>query len=158
MADVLFRIVQVESPVHEDELTARVRDLWGLGRAGSRIQDIVARGIRALLVSGRCQREDACLFLPEAPVRVRSREVVRSASLPKVELLPPQELCVAIESVVGAHYGASPPEIAVAVSRLLGFKAMSAGLRETIERQVQTLKAKGRLREQDGLFRIGIIP
>ena len=80
MADVLFRIVQVESPVHEDELTARVRDLWGLGRAGSRIQGIVARGIRALLVSGRCQREDACLFLREAPVQVRSREVVRSAS------------------------------------------------------------------------------
>jgi very-short-patch-repair endonuclease len=157
MADVLFRIVQVESPVHEDELTARVRDLWGLGRAGSRIQDIVARGIRALLVSGRCQREDACLFLPEAPVRVRNREVVRSASLRKVDLLPPQELCVAIEAVVGAHYGARPPEIAVAVSRLLGFKAMSAGLRETIERQVQTLKVKGRLREQDGLFRIGIV-
>jgi hypothetical protein len=157
MADVLFRIVQVESPVHEDELTARVRDLWGLGRAGSRIQDIVARGIRALLVSGRCQREDACLFLPEAPVRVRNREVVRSASLRKVDLLPPQELCVAIEAVVGAHYGARPPEIAVAVSRLLGFKAMSTGLRETIERQVQTLKVKGRLREQDGLFRIGIV-
>ena len=157
MADVLFRIVQVESPVHEDELTARVRDLWGLGRAGARIQDIVARAIRALLVSGRCQREDACLFLPEAPVRVRNREVVRSASLRKVDLLPPQELCVAIESVVAAHYGASPPEIAVAVSRLLGFKAMGAGLRETIERQVQTLKVKGRLREQDGLFRIGIV-
>ena len=44
-----------------------------------------------------------------------------------------------------------------AVSRLLGFKAMSAGLRETIERQVQTLKVKGRLREQDGLFRLGIV-
>jgi hypothetical protein len=118
MADVLFRIVQVEGPVHEDELTARVRDLWGLGRAGSRIQDSVARGIRALLVSGRCQREDDCLFLPEAPVPVRSREVVRSASLRKADLLPPQELRAAI-----AHYGASPSEIAVAVSRLLGFKS-----------------------------------
>jgi hypothetical protein len=29
MVDVLLRIVQVEGPVHEDELTARVRDLWG---------------------------------------------------------------------------------------------------------------------------------
>jgi very-short-patch-repair endonuclease len=157
MADVLFRIVKVESPVHEDELTARIRDLWGLGRAGSRIQDSVARGIRALLVSGRCQREDDCLFLPGAPVPVRSREVVRSASLRKADLLPPQELCAAIESVVVAHYGANSREIAVAVSRLLGFKAMSVGLRENIERQVQTLKAKGRLSEQDGLFRKGIV-
>ena len=157
MADVLFRIVQVEGPVHEDELTARVRDLWGLGRAGSRIQDSVARGIRALLVSGRCRREDNCLFLPEAPVQVRSREAVRSASLRKADLLPPQELRAAIESVVAAHYGASLGEIAVAVSRLLGFKAMSAGMREIVERQVQTLKVKGRLTEQDGLFRIGIV-
>ena len=53
---------------------------------------------------------------------------------------------------------ASPSEIAVAVSRLLGFKAMSAGMREIIEQQVQTLKVKGRLSEQDGLFRIGIVP
>ncbi len=157
MADVLFRIVQVEGPVHEDELTARVRDLWGLGRAGSRIQDSVTRGIRALLVSGRCQREHGCLFLPEAPVPVRSREVVRSASLRKADLLPLQELCAAIESVVVAHYGASLSEIAVAVSRLLGFKAMSAGLRETIERQVQTLKVKGRLSAQHGLFHIRIV-
>jgi len=36
MADVVFRIVEVEGPIHEDEVTARVRDLWGLGRAGSR--------------------------------------------------------------------------------------------------------------------------
>jgi hypothetical protein len=83
---------------------------------------------------------------------------VRSASLRKADLLPPQELCAAIESVVVAHYGASRSEIAVAVSRLLGFKAMNAGLRETIERQVQILKVKGRLNEQDGLFRIGIVP
>jgi hypothetical protein len=34
---------------------------------------------------------------------------------------------------------------------------LGAGLRETIERQVQTLKVKGRLREQDGLFRLGIV-
>ena len=82
---------------------------------------------------------------------------MRSASLRKADLLPPQELCAAIESIVVAHYGANSREIAVAVSRLLGFKAMSAGLRENIERQVQTLKAKGRLREQDGLFRKGIV-
>lgn len=99
----------MESPVHEDELVARVRDLWGLGRAASRIQEVVSRGIRALLIAGRCKREDACLFLAEAPIRVRSREVVRSATLRKVDLLPPQELRVAIESVVGAHYGASLP-------------------------------------------------
>ena len=153
MADVLFRIVEIEGPVHQDELTARVRDLWGLGRAGSRIQDSVTRGIRALLVSQRCQREDDCLFLPGAPVRVRNRESVQSASLRKAELLPPQELRTAIETIAVAHFGAGARELVVAVSRLLGFKATSAALREVIEQQVRALKIRGRLVEQDGLLR-----
>ena len=154
MADVLFRIVQVESPVHKDELTARVRDLWGLNRAGSRIQDNVACGIRALLVSQRCQREDKCLYLPEVAVRIRNRENVSSASLRKPEFLPPQEIRAAIEAVAVAHFGASEIEIPVAVSRMLGFKATSAALRESIERQVKILKSNGRLIEQDGLLRV----
>ena len=156
MADVLFRIVQVESPVHEDELTARVRDLWGLGRAGSRIQDSVARGIRALLVSERCQREDECLFVAEAPVCVRSRENVSSASLRKPEFLPSQEIRAAIEAVAVSHFGASEKDIPVAVSRILGFKATSAALRESIGRQVEILKANGRLIEQEGLLRVSL--
>ena len=153
MADVLFQIVQIEGPVHEDELTARVRDLWGLGRAGSRIQDIVARGIRSLLVSKRCRREDACLFLPDALIRVRNRESVRSTSLRKPDLLPPQELRAAIESVVHAHHGASAREIVTTVSRLLGFKATSSALSEAISGQIESLRSAGRLVDQDGLFR-----
>ena len=158
IADVLFQIVQVEGPVHEDELTARVRDLWGLGRAGSRIQDIVARGIRSLLVSKRCRREDACLFLPDAPIRVRNRESVRSTTLRKPDLLPPQELNAAIERVIGAHHGASEREIVTTVSRLLGFKATSSALREAIRAQIEYLRSAGHLADQDGLLRPTLTP
>ncbi|MCW5773023.1 MAG: DUF3320 domain-containing protein, partial [Rhodospirillaceae bacterium] len=41
MAEIVARIVAVEGPVHEDEIVARVRMLWALGRAGSRIQKAV---------------------------------------------------------------------------------------------------------------------
>jgi very-short-patch-repair endonuclease len=153
MADLLFRIVRIEGPIHEDEIAARVRDLWGLGRAGARVQDSVARGIHALLVSQRCQREDGCLLLPETVIRVRNRGAVRSASLRKFELLPPQELRVAIENVVTAHHGASAREIERTVTRMLGFKATSAGLRQAVSRQIHVLQKGGRLVEQDGLLR-----
>src|SRR5690606_6056318 len=96
MADVIFRIVQAEGPIHEDEVTTRVRDLWNLGRAGSRVQDSVARAIRHLLTTERCRREDACLFLPDVPVPVRNRAAVRSATLRKPDLLPPREVRAAI--------------------------------------------------------------
>ena len=153
MAGVLFQIVQIEGPIHEDELTCRVRDLWRLGRAGSRIQDIITRGIRSLVVSKQCRREDACIFVPGALVRVRNRESVRSPSLRKPDLLPPQELRVAIESVVQAHHGATAREIVRTVSRLLGFKATSSTLSEAISGQIESLRSAGRLVDQDGLLR-----
>lgn len=154
MSEVLFQIVQVEGPVHEDELIARVRDLWQLGRAGSRIQDSVVRGVRALLVSGQCQREDSCLYMPNAPVPVRNRESVQSASLRKPEHLPPLEIRAAIEQVVVAHHGANERDIIMTVSRMLGFKATSGALRELIQSQISTLVSTGKLIQQDGLFKL----
>ena len=37
MSGILVRIIEHEGPIHEDELVARVRDLWERGRAGNRI-------------------------------------------------------------------------------------------------------------------------
>ena len=158
MAEVLRRIVEVESPIHEDELVARVRALWGLGRAGARIQESVARGIRALLGEGFCEQQENCLLLPDKPVVMRSREHVQSATLRKVDLLPPQEVRAAILAVIDAHYGASAREAANAVSRLLGFKATSGQFREMVNAQVETLKASGLIEERDGLLRSRAMP
>lgn len=153
MAEVLHRIVEVEGPIHEDELTTRVRGLWGLGRAGARIQEAVARGVRALQSEARVQLEDGCVTLPGQIVKVRNRESVQSAGLRKGDLLPPPEVRAAILAVVDAHYGASGKEAANAVSRLLGFKATSAGLREVVYAQVEILRTHGLLTERDGLLR-----
>lgn len=158
MADVLFQIVQIESPIHEDELTARVRDLWGLGRAGSRIQDSVACGIRSLLLSQRCQRDEGCLFLPDAQVPVRNREDVHSSSLRKPNMLPPKELREAIRKIVAACHGAGADEIVQSVARLLGFKSTSAPLREILERQIALLLSNGELIDENGVLRLILAP
>ena len=154
MADILFQIVQIESPVHEEELVARVRDLWSLGRAGSRIQDIVARGIRSLIASQRCHIEDGCLFLPTVSVPVRNREGVKSSSLRKPDFLPAIELRAAVVKVVVEHHGASVAEIVQTVSRHLGFKATSSTLRAAIQKQIEHLQGTGSLAEQGGLLRV----
>jgi very-short-patch-repair endonuclease len=154
MADVVFRIVEAEGPIHEDEITARVRDLWGLGRAGSRVQDSVARAVRRLLTSQRCRREDSCLFIDGAAVPVRCRVTVGSQSLRKPDLLPPQEVRAAIEKVIAAHHCASVADIVRTVSRLLGFQATSAALRAVIGKQIERLAKSGRIRESDGLYRL----
>src|SRR2546428_350389 len=101
LASIVVRIVELEGPIHEDEIVNRVRDLWGFGRAGARIQDAVAKAIRSVLVTKRCAREDGFLTILDAPVRVRNRESV-SSSTRKPEMLPPTELRAAILFVIDA--------------------------------------------------------
>lgn len=45
MSKHVATIVEVEGPIHEAEIVARIRDAWGLQRAGNRIREAVQNGI-----------------------------------------------------------------------------------------------------------------
>ena len=153
MADLLLRVVEEESPIHEDEIVVRIRDLWGLQRAGSRIQDAVASGVRSLLVTRRCVREDGFLSVPGIPTPVRNRENADSASLRKPDMLPPAEIRAAVLALIDAHHGATASEIPIAVSRMLGFKTTSGPLRTVIEAQISRLLRLNTIQESEGMLR-----
>jgi very-short-patch-repair endonuclease len=152
MTDLLFQIVEIEGPIHEDELVVRVRDLWELPRAGARLQDAVARGVRSLLVARRCIREDGCLDVPLRPVRVRSRDGVSSANLRKPDLLPPSEIRAAILQLIEAAHGVGRRELPTAVARLLGFKSTPPAFRALVEAQVSRLESDKQVQVQGNLL------
>ncbi|PIQ84626.1 MAG: hypothetical protein COV75_01315 [Candidatus Omnitrophica bacterium CG11_big_fil_rev_8_21_14_0_20_63_9] len=153
MAEIVFRIIQEEGPIHEDEVVIRVRSLWNLGRAGSRIQDAVSTAVRSLVKEKQCVREDGFVTVPGASVTVRDRESVSSLSLRKPEMLPPAEIRAAILALVDAHHGATKEEIPVAVARMLGFGSTSSQLREMIQAQTARLNREGLVVEVDGMFK-----
>lgn len=150
LAEIVLKVIQHEGPIHEDEARTRVRDLWGFGRAGSRIQDAVERAVRSLLVTKRCRREKGFLSIPDAPVRVRRRDSVSSPTLKKPEMLPPAEIRAAVLALVKGNLGAMPHEIPSVVARIFGFKATSAQLRSVIEFHTAALVREGILCNESG--------
>lgn len=84
--------------------------------------------------------------MPGQQVVVRSRGEVSSNTLRRPEILPSQEVMAAIEIVVAENYGAERDQLAQAVSRLFGFGATSAQLREVVESALTELLDSGRLR------------
>ncbi len=156
MADIVLRIVQQEGPVHEDEVVARVRNLWGLGRAGSRVQDSVAKAVRSVLVTRACTREDGFLSIPGVPVPIRNRQDVSSPGLRKPDMLPPAEIRAAILSLIDAHHGATANEIPVAVARIFGFKSTGRQLRSTIAAQTAKLLRQAVIEESNGMLKRAI--
>jgi very-short-patch-repair endonuclease len=149
MARIIHQIVSVEGPVHAEEIVVRVRSLWGLHRAGNRIQAAVARGLAAAARSASIAKAGDFYSLPGDRVEVRDRSAASSLSLRRPEMLPPIELQAAALRVVDTNYGAERGEVVTIVSRVLGFKATSAQLHATIDRAIDGLLAGGVLSASD---------
>jgi hypothetical protein len=131
---------------------ARVRDLWGLSRAGSRIHGAVQGALKHAMRKGTLEVEDFCYHQKGKPIRLRDRSQAASRTLRKPELLPPQEIREAILVLVRESHGMRREEVATAVARLLGFLATSQQLRDTIEGQVEALLSDDKLAIQGSVL------
>lgn len=149
------QVVAVESPVHFDEIVARIRDAWGRGRAGVRIRDAIRRALVVSVGQGRIVEADGFFSTPGASVRVRDRCAAASPSLRRPEMLPPAEIETALISVVSRNFGATEDQAVQAVSRAFGVKSTSAQLKDVIGSVLETAIARGVLVRRDGLIDAG---
>jgi very-short-patch-repair endonuclease len=152
LADLIEKIVIVEGPVHIDEIVVRLRTAWGLKRAGARIQSTVERAIAAVLQTQRLVEHERFLSMPSKTITVRDRSAVQSDALRKPEMLPPQEIEVAVLDTVRRNFGASADEIVQTVSRLFGFKATSSQLRDIIQLRIDALINQAVLLQQGSIL------
>jgi very-short-patch-repair endonuclease len=151
LMDIVVRIVRLEQPIHVDEVARRVTAFWGQARTGSRIRKAVRRVARAAAASRRLEITDDFCKVPGAILpAVRSRELVMSQTLRRPDMLPPEEIALAIKSVVKESFGAQPDEVFTAVARLLGFKSTSAQLRERFSAEANRLVKHGDLTDREG--------
>lgn len=153
LAEIVHKIIAVEQPVHIDEVARRVTTLWGQSRTGARIVKAVKRAVRATAsASGIRIHDDFCSFSGSKIEHIRTREAVISATLRKPEMLPLDEVSVAVKSVVATTFGAPRDELYTVVARLFGFKSTSAQLRERIDRAIDRLVESHVLYEREGVL------
>ncbi|RFC62734.1 DUF3320 domain-containing protein [Fulvimarina endophytica] len=155
MADLVAQVVQVETPVHVNEVVARIRDAFGLQRAGARIQASVEQGVKQAVANRGIIQDGDFLSLADTEPTVRDRRDTLSPGLRRPETLPPDELKVGILRIVIDNFGATDDEVVGALSRQLGFKATSAQLRAVIGMYVEVLLTEGRLQRQDRMLTPG---
>ena len=147
----VVKIVETEGPIHQDEITARIRVLWGLGRAGSRIRGAVERGIsvgvqRGLIVGGPFYTS------PNPVVVVRDRSAVGSVTLRKPEMLPPAEIDKSLVGIVDANFGAGVDDLIQTSARAFGYLSTSSQLRAILSTGIERLKVNGTLVEKAGIL------
>ncbi|MEG1736087.1 MAG: DUF3320 domain-containing protein, partial [Comamonas sp.] len=154
LAQILLQVVEAEGPVHFDELTTRIRTLWGLQRAGSRIREALDAARQSLLADQAISMEEEFLDIPGRSIRVRDRSAAATANLRKLECLPPAEIRQAIVATLHSNLGGQRDELPAAVARLLGLSAVTAPVRELILAQLDALHASAKLEFNGTLYRL----
>ncbi|WP_459720404.1 DUF3320 domain-containing protein [Paraburkholderia sp. 2C] len=154
LAELMRQVVDVEGPIHFDEVVTRIRTLWGLQRAGNRIREVLDRARQVLVTDLAATTDNHFLDIPGRPIRVRDRTQVGSATLRKPEYLPPLEIREAIGSVLRENLGGHRDEVPSAVGRLLGFGTVSAQLREAVLLQLDSLQRDGAVLMSGNIYRM----
>lgn len=143
-------IVGEEGPVHVEVVVGRIRDAWGLGRAGGRIRAAVEDAVALVVRSKRIRRSGEFLLVAGAPIVPRDRS--NSGDVRKAEMVAPEEVEEAVVQIVRRNLGVKPSEVASAVTRLLGFSAVTQAWRDMTAAQVLEAQHRGRIALQDEML------
>ena len=151
LVNSVVRIVECEGPVHVDEVARRLSRLWGYQRTGSRIQAAVKHAANRAVRRNRIRYVEGVAngfldrFERTGRLAVRDRSAVKSSTLRRVDMLPPVEICEGIMLAVERNIGIESGDCAREVSRMLGFKSLSADLRNHVTEAAKDLVAEGSL-------------
>jgi hypothetical protein len=142
LAAAVRTVVDVEGPIHEAELAARVAGLWGT-RVGARIQARIAEACQAAVRDGAAVRRDWFLWRPGAEVRPRSRATARMAA----DRIAIEEYAATVRAVLATGHGFSRPRLTTEVRAVLGFSRTGALLEEAIGAAIDAMIATGEVGE-----------
>lgn len=150
--ELVQKIVEIEAPVHADEIVRRAADIYKVDRLTGKLSGLLESALGDAVNAGKLENGLEFYSLPgvSSVNVVRSRADVESSGLRKPEMLPPAELRFALESVARVAIGVSHEDAVIEASRLLGFASTRSNLREVIERELNTLLGRGILEERDG--------
>jgi len=154
LAVLVESVVGIEGPVHLDVVVVRIRDAWGAGRAGSRIQAAVEEAVGVLLRAKRVQRTGDFLSISNVLPVPRNRSAASSA-VRKPDMVAPEEIREAIVQVVERNFGAKRDELPTAVAKLLGFTTTTSAWRDMTKLQLEKAKRRGIVR-LDGDMVVGV--
>jgi len=123
LAHWVTKIVEVEQPIHTEEVGRRLATCCGWQRAGRIIQESAYQGLVAARRNGDLVKEGEFWFLDDGKdVEARDRSDIDAAEgVRKVELISPVEVAAAAVVALEESIALLPDDLIVETARLLGF-------------------------------------
>jgi hypothetical protein len=149
---MISTVVEVESPVHESDITRRLMEAFGVGRAGSRITTAVEEAIRVGCRQQQFRQRDGFVYSVNGQgVQIRNRAQLE-ASERKIELVAPEEMDLALLETVTLGFSMASEDAVSGALSLLGFGRATAKISGVLEARLDKLTNTGRLAAVDGML------
>lgn len=147
------KIVEIESPVHIDEVIRRIGNAYGVKRIGNRIRTTISSAIAKSAQLGNIKQNGQFLWYKSMnkPNNFRKRDELPKASR-DIALIAPEEIEVAIENIINDSYGISQDDIPTFVSNAFGFKRSNKATREHIALITNAMLKQGKLQNKNGFL------
>ena len=154
-ADWIQRVVEVESPIHLDEVARRIASAVDIKRIGSRIQNAIKTAAKRTVRSKNIQIRGEFLYWTEqGRITVRDRSELPNVSR-KLELIAPEEIEMAIKQIVSSAFGIEQNDLPQETCRLFGFKKVNADMRGKTEAVMNKMIERGDLVERGSSLVLG---
>ena len=149
LAKTVTRVLEIESPLHMDELYRSVGNVFSMKRTGDRSKAAILEAVELLVQQESVTLADPFVSLVNGEVQVRDRSALDSSSR-HPDMLPPAEIQKALVAILRDHFGVRRDELIVEAGRLFGFRSTSSVLKERLSAEIDVLLAAGKIEDAEG--------
>lgn len=154
LANWVEQVVEIESPVHFDEVARRIVEAAGVTRIGPRIKEHIKLAAKFALGSGRIVQKGEFLWLAdmEQPL-LRNRSELPAASR-KLKFIAPEELQLAIEKVIQDAVAISSEAAVPFVARLFGITRITEDMRNELLLVIEEMVTQKTILKEGELLKV----
>jgi hypothetical protein len=148
------QVVNVESPVHFDELARRMVEAAGITRVGPRIREILRHAVRHSDASKRIKIKGQFLWhtaMPEPVVRNRS---LLPAAARKINYISVEEMGVALEKVVKDAIAIQREDAVPFIAKMFGYSRVTEEMKEEILKAIDASVANKVVQLEGDLLKV----
>ncbi len=156
MVHWIQQIVEIESPVHLNEIARRITSAVG-AKIGKRIREAIETAARWAVRSESVHIKEKFLYRTgQEQITVRNRGELPYTSR-KLELIAPEEIHEAIKLIVSESLGIERKDLPKETCKLFGFKKVNESMQKDVEVEINEMIERGELTERAGSLVLTIV-
>ncbi|MCH9027043.1 MAG: DUF3320 domain-containing protein [Proteobacteria bacterium] len=139
-AEYIEMVVDIEAPVHNEEVLRRIMEACGVNRAGSRIKTAYLSALNTAVRSRKSIKKIKGFLWPAggAKIKVRDRTGLDNSAR-NLKMIAPEEIALAFETAVKRSHSIVGDELIAVVAKSFGLQRVTSNMKKSLKIHLRKL-------------------